>query len=165
MSRCFGTSWYLWDITSLRSWCNIVRFRSHGNWMFNTTTTTGPNGRKFVGNIFTCVFVKESFVFPLNVVDVFTKSTDNKYAFVQVMAWRWICDKALSEPTAAEFTVTCAHFHGPLLLSWFIPRSHTRIFLTIPYGSPNRSQSQASVNNTLRSVYNSSQLGNIRNKP
>ena len=47
----------------------------------------------------------------------------------------------------------------------FIPRSHTRIFLTTPYGSPNRSQSQASVNNTLRSVYNSSQLGDIRNEP
>ena len=46
-----------------------------------------------------------------------------------------------------------------------IPRSHTRIFLTIPYGSPNCSQSQASVNNTLRSVYNSSQLGDIRNEP
>ena len=46
-----------------------------------------------------------------------------------------------------------------------IPRSHKRIFLTIPYGSPNRSQSQASVNNTLRSVYNSSQLGDIRNEP
>ena len=46
-----------------------------------------------------------------------------------------------------------------------IPRSHTRIFLRIPYGSPNRSQSQASVNNTLRSVYNSSQLGDICNEP
>ena len=42
-------------------------------------------------------------------------------------------------------------------------RSHTWIFLTIPYGSPNRSQSQASVNNSRRSEYNSSQLGDIRN--
>ena len=46
-----------------------------------------------------------------------------------------------------------------------IPRSHTRIFLTIPLESPNRSQSQASVNKSLRSVYNSSQLGDIRNDP
>ena len=46
-----------------------------------------------------------------------------------------------------------------------IPRSHTRIFLTIPYGSPIRSQSQASVNNSLRSVYNSSQHGDFRNDP
>ena len=37
--------------------------------------------------------------------------------------------------------------------------------LDFSYGSPNRSQSQASVNNTLRSVYNSSQLGDIRNEP
>ena len=40
--------------------------------------------------------------------------------------------------------------------------SHTRIFLTIPYGSPTRSQSQQSVNNSQVSVSNSSQLATIR---
>ena len=43
-----------------------------------------------------------------------------------------------------------------------IPPSHTRIFLTSPYGSPTRSQSQASVNNSLVSVNNSSQLATTR---
>ena len=38
---------------------------------------------------------------------------------------------------------------------YVIPPSHTRIFLTSPYGSPTRSQSQASVNNSLVSVNNS----------
>ena len=59
------------------------------------------------------------------------------------------------------FTMTCSN--GNILR--VMPRSRTRIFLTIPYGSPNRSQSQASVNNFRRSVCNSSQLGNIRNDP
>ena len=49
--------------------------------------------------------------------------------------------------------------HGAIVL---IPPSHRRIFLTSPYGSPTRSQSQASVNNSLVSVNNSSQLATTR---
>ena len=43
-----------------------------------------------------------------------------------------------------------------------IPPSHTRIFLTSPYGSPTRSPSQASVNNSLVSANSSSQLATTR---
>ena len=44
-------------------------------------------------------------------------------------------------------------------------RSHTRIFLTSPYGWPTRSQSQESVNNSLVSVNNSSQLADTLKDP
>ena len=62
-------------------------------------------------------------------------------------------------------TSESAHCQYTLNSITVTPRSHTRIFLTSPYGWPTRSQSQASVNNSLVSVNNSSQLADTLKDP
>ena len=58
------------------------------------------------GNIFRCIFVNEKFC---NLIKISLKFVpkgpiDNNPALVQIMAWRWLGDKPLSDPMLTRFT-------------------------------------------------------------
>ena len=56
-------------------------------------------------DVFRCIFMKEKFCILIWISLNFVPRgpTDNKPALVQVMAWRWIGDKPLSEPMLNQF--------------------------------------------------------------
>ena len=57
-------------------------------------------------NIFKLIFSNENDRIPIQILLKFVARSpiDNKPALVQVMAWRWIGDKPLSEPMLSRFT-------------------------------------------------------------
>ena len=57
-------------------------------------------------NIFNCIFLNENDKIPIQISLKYVSKSgiDNKPALVQVMAWRRIGDKPLSEPTLIQFT-------------------------------------------------------------
>ena len=65
----------------------------------------GQNGRQFGSRHFKCIFLNENDRFPIQILQKFVPKwrVDNKPALIQVMAWRWIRDKPLSEPMLTRF--------------------------------------------------------------
>ena len=57
-------------------------------------------------DILKCIFMNENDRIPIQISLKFVASSpiDSKPALVQVMAWRWIGDKPLSEPMLTQFT-------------------------------------------------------------
>ena len=60
---------------------------------------------------FFCIFMNEKFCILIQIPLKFvTKGLiDNKWALVQVMAWRWTGDKPLFEPMLSQFTEIYVH--------------------------------------------------------
>ena len=82
---------------------------------YNTLTTEqtafnssppGQNGCHFADDIFICVFVNEKFsiFIPISLKFVLKGPINNIPALVQIMAWRLIGDKPLSEPKVTQFS-------------------------------------------------------------
>ena len=69
-------------------------------------TPPGQNGRHFADDIFECIFVNEKVCILIKISLKFvTKGPiDNITTLVQIMAWRRIGDKPLSEPKLTRFT-------------------------------------------------------------
>ena len=66
--------------------------------------TPGQNGCHFADGIFKCIFVNENVWIPLKISLKFVPYLNNYPALVQIMAWRQIGDKPLSEPMLIRFT-------------------------------------------------------------
>ena len=91
----------------------------------------GQNGRLFAENIFRCIFMNEKFYILIKISLKFVPKgpIDNNPALVQIMAWRRIGDKPLSEQILTRFTdaytrgrwVNCnSHLVSYLTSSWEI---------------------------------------------
>ena len=68
---------------------------------------TGQNGSNFADDIFRCnFFVNEIFCILINISVKFVpkRAIDDNPALVQIMAWRWIGAKPLSDPMLVRFT-------------------------------------------------------------
>ena len=74
----------------------------------SNSSPPGQNGRLFADDIFRCIFVNENFCILINISLKFVPKgpIDNNPALVQIMAWRRIGDKPLSEPVLTRFTDT-----------------------------------------------------------
>ena len=82
--------------------------RTHFSWTYTIVTvlrrvnTLRPrqNGRHFADDMFKCIFVNENVWIPIEISLKFVPkgSITNIPAFVQIMAWRRLGDKPLSEP-------------------------------------------------------------------
>ena len=68
--------------------------------------TNGQNGRHFADDIFRRIFLNEKFSILIRILLKFVHKgpIDNKWALIQVMAWRRTGDKPLSEPMPTHFT-------------------------------------------------------------
>ena len=66
----------------------------------------GQYARHFADVIFRHIFVNEKFriLIQISLKFVSKDPMDNKTALVQVMAWRWTCEKPLTEPMLTPFT-------------------------------------------------------------
>ena len=66
----------------------------------------GQNGCHFPDDIFKCIFVKEKFNILIRTSLKFVPKgpIDTKWAFLQVMVWRWMGNKPLPEPMLIQFT-------------------------------------------------------------
>ena len=64
------------------------------------------NCRHFADDIFKCIFLNEKFCIVIQTSAKLIPKVliDSKWELVQVMAWRWIGDKPLSEPVLTWFT-------------------------------------------------------------
>ena len=71
-----------------------------------TNLPLGKMAAILADNIFNCIFLNENDKIQIQIsLKYVSKSRiDNKPALVQVMAWRRIGDKPLSEPTLIQFT-------------------------------------------------------------
>ena len=60
----------------------------------------------FADDIFKCISMNENFCISIQISLKFVPrgTIDNKWALVQVMAWRWIGDRALPESMLIQFT-------------------------------------------------------------
>ena len=69
-------------------------------------SSPGQNGRRFADDIFRCIFVNEKFCILMKISLKFVPKgpIDNNPALVQIMAWRRIGVKPLSETILAQFT-------------------------------------------------------------
>ena len=76
--------------------------------IFVNISSTGQSGRHFADDIFTCFFLIEKFCIWILISLKFVPKgpIDNNPALVQIMAWRRIGDKPLSEPMLTRFTGT-----------------------------------------------------------
>ena len=103
--------------------------------MYINTLRPGRKRRHFADDIFKCVFLTENVWISMTISLKFVprRSINNMPALVQIMAWRRLGDKPLSEPmmarlpthicvTRPQFAVISSFLHpGPLLL---MPQSH-----------------------------------------
>ena len=80
------------------------------------------NGRVFADKVFKSIFLNDSFWFSnkISLKYVPFDSTVNISALVQIIAWRWIDDKSLSEPMLGYFTD--ASMRRPTLMNYRLPR-------------------------------------------
>ena len=78
--------------------------RLEAQWV--NSSPPGQNGRHFADDIFRCIFLIEKFCILIRISLKFVPKgpIDNKWALVQVMAWRRIDDKPLPEPIPTQFT-------------------------------------------------------------
>ena len=79
------------------------------------------NGRLFADDIFRCIFVNEKFCILIKISKFVPNGPiDNNPALVQIMAWRRIGDKPLSEPMLARFTDAYMRHNGDM--SWSVQK-------------------------------------------
>ena len=73
-------------------------------WLFNSLRPR-QNKRHFADDVFKCNFMKENFWIPIKISLKFVPEgpINNISALVQIMAWRRIGDKPLSEPMMTQF--------------------------------------------------------------
>ena len=87
-----------WFLVIVDTW-NCRKHHGFGLLQFNSSPP-GQNGGHFAEDIFKCIFVNENvwilIKFSLNIVP--DGQINNISALVQIMAWRWLGDKPLSEP-------------------------------------------------------------------
>ena len=71
----------------------------------------GQNGHHFADDIFKCIFMNDKFciLIPISVKFVPKGPIDADPVLVQIMAWRQIGDKPLSEPMLTRFTNAYMH--------------------------------------------------------
>ena len=76
----------------------------------------GQNGHRFADDIFWCIFVNEKFCILIEISLKFVPKgpTDNNLEFVQIMAWRRISDKPLSEPMLSQFIDAYVRHQGEM---------------------------------------------------
>ena len=74
-------------------------------WILVNSSPSGQNGCHFADDSFRCIFVNEKFCILIKISLKFVPEgpIDNNSALVQIMAWRQIGDKSLSEPMLTEF--------------------------------------------------------------
>ena len=72
----------------------------------SVNSAPGQNGRHFAGKILKCIFMNENISISNKIwlKIVLKDPIDNNTALVQMMAWRRIGDKPLSEPMLIRFT-------------------------------------------------------------
>ena len=72
------------------------------------SSPSGQNGRHFTDDIFLCIFMNEKFCLLVQISQKFVPNgpIDDNQALAQIMAWRRIGDKPLSEPMLTQFTDT-----------------------------------------------------------
>ena len=107
---------------------------------------SSPPGQKaaiLAENIFKCIFVNENdrILLQISLKFVPRSPTDNKWALVQVMAWRPIGDKPLPEPMIAQLTDAYMQHNGELSDGGFPPFIHqayfnSTIFAQVPVNQP-----------------------------
>ena len=70
------------------------------------SSPSGQNGHHFADDIFRCIFVNEKFCILIKISLKFAAkgSIDDNPALIEIMAWRQIGDKPLSEPMLTQFT-------------------------------------------------------------
>ena len=85
-----------------------VSIPSGGNWgdMCHELISPGQNGCHLAADILNCIFMNVMFCILILISLTFVPKSqiDNNSALVQVMAWRQIGDKPLSEPKLTQFT-------------------------------------------------------------
>ena len=107
------TEWYqtttkqnkaIHDLYCMKKWVN--------------SSPLGQNDRHFTDNIFRCIFVNEKFCILVKISLKFVPKglIDNKPALVEIMAWRQIGDKPLSEPMLTQFTDAYMRHKGENLI-------------------------------------------------
>ena len=109
-----GNPLYIWHIKRL-SWQK--GFHNSISWLlvsYNVTNSLtsinwfppGHNGPRSADDRFRCIFVNENICILIKISLKFLRkgSIDNKPALVEIMAWRQIDDKPLSEPMRIRFT-------------------------------------------------------------
>ena len=74
-------------------------------WTSINSSPPGQNGYHFADNLFKCIFLNEIFLILIQTSLKFVPKVqiDNKWALVQVMAWRRTGNKQLSEPMLTQF--------------------------------------------------------------
>ena len=77
-----------------------------GGALLINSSPPGKNDRHFADDIFRCIIVNENLCIltKISLKFVHNGPIDNEPALVQVMAWRRIGDKPLSEPMLTRFT-------------------------------------------------------------
>ena len=93
-----------WIISCLRQRFCVESGRSRLN-----SPPPGQNGNHFTDDSFRCIFVNEKFCILIKSSPNFVPKDpfDNNSALVEIMAWRRISDKPLSEPTLTRFSDAC----------------------------------------------------------
>ena len=93
------------DASVFKLYVNQTSFSSA---MKVNSSLPGQNGRHPTADIFRCIFMNEKFCILIKISLKFTRkgAIDNNPVLVQIMAWRRIGDKPLSEPMLTRFTDT-----------------------------------------------------------
>ena len=81
-----------------------------------THPAPGRNGHHFADDIFICIFLDENVRISIKISPNFVPngSINNIPALVQIMAWRPIGDKPLSEPMLTRFTDASMRHYGEM---------------------------------------------------
>ena len=81
----------------------MARFNNFPGTLINPSPPE-QNGRRFAADVFRCIFVNEKFCILVEISLKFVSygPIDNNTGFVQIVAWRRIGDKPLSEPMMAR---------------------------------------------------------------
>ena len=118
------------DLT-VRSYTIVGWFLLLPNWCpwYVNSSPPGQNGRHFTDNVFGSIFMNEKFCILIKFSLKFAPKgpIDNNPALVQIMAWRRIGDKPLSEPILTDsLTHICGTrgrwvklVHTPQLVTFF----------------------------------------------
>ena len=87
----------------------IVTEIPYASWSFFNLSPPRQNGQNFADDIFRCIIVNERFCISNEISLKFVPRgpIDNNSAFVQIMVWRRIGEKPLSEPMLARLTHIC----------------------------------------------------------
>ena len=104
-----------------------VNHRRSIQWcLLNNSSSPEQNGPHFADDIFKCMFVNEnvwiSIKFSLNIVPDGPK-INNILALVQIMAWRWLGDKPLSEPMMVLLLMHICVTRPQWFNSWIVENS------------------------------------------